>query len=291
MRIGLTTSWGTTSHRADAATEDRSDNRMYIDESLVPMALYDLHRAMEVGAVAHIGLLGATAPDERALARWSQELLPCVLAGAGFEVVAVDSTHRDDRDDQGPLLLTRVRRIETLADTVGPDMVLLLVGLNPSPHAAASGVGFSGPSNRGWPALLRSGLATVDRDPVSLLRERRIGMTDIVKRTTRRASELLDDEYRTGLARLEKLCAWLEPAAVCVVGLTGWRTAVDRRASPGPQPGTIGGRPVWLMPNPSGLNAHVTLDELARHLESALGLSAGSDDQRGPRSPTSTGPR
>jgi TDG/mug DNA glycosylase family protein len=246
------------------------------------MALRSLHRAMDVRAVAHIGLLGSDAADERSFGRWCEELLPCVLAGAGFAVEDIENTFRDDCDGVGPQLTARVRRLETLPDTVGPGMRLLLVGLNPSPHAASSGVGFSGPSNRGWPALLRSGLATVDRDPVSLLLEHRVGMTDLVKRTTRRASELLDEEYRVGLERLEQLCAWLAPAAVCVVGLSGWRTAVDRHASPGQQVETVGGRPVWLMPNPSGLNAHVTLDELALHLKNAMGLADSSDNQRGP---------
>lgn len=244
------------------------------------MALRYLHRAMVVGGVAHIGILGGRASDQRSFGRWCDELLPCVLAGAGFAVEDFNTTCLDNRNGEGPQLVARVRRLETLPDTVGPGMRLLLVGLNPSVHAASTGVGFSGPSNRGWPALLRSGLATVDRDPVSMLLEHRIGMTDLVKRTTRRASELLDEEYRVGLARLEQLCAWLAPAAVCVVGLSGWRTAVHRHASPGLQPKTVGGRPVWLMPNPSGLNAHVTLDELALHLKNAMDLADSCDDQR-----------
>lgn len=282
MILGLTTSHQSASERADAISEHLSEHRVYLDESLIPMALHDLHHAMAVRTVGHIGLLDSDDTDDRSFERWCGELLPYLLAGAGFATEYIDTTPQDNRSGEGPQLLARVRRLETLADTVGPDMRLLLVGLNPSPHAASSGVGFSGPSNRGWPALLRSRLATVDRDPVSLLREHHIGMTDIVKRTTKRASELFDEEYRTGLARLEQLCTWLQPAAVCVVGLSGWRTAVDRHASPGRQPGTIGGRPVWLMPNPSGLNAHVTLDELAQHLKAAMRLADSSDDQRGP---------
>ena len=117
------------------------------------------------------------------------------------------------------------------------------------------------------------GLATVDRDPVHLLGHHGIGMTDLVKRATAKAAELRPEEYRDGLARLERLCAWLQPAAVCVIGLTGWRHAVDRRAVAGEQPGTLGGRPVWLMPNPSGLNAHVTVGDLAGHLRAAASLA------------------
>ena len=63
------------------------------------------------------------------------------------------------------MLRLRLRRLRTLADTVGPEMSLLLVGLNPSLHAADAGVGFSGPGNRGWPALMASRIATVARDP------------------------------------------------------------------------------------------------------------------------------
>lgn len=280
--IGLTTSHQPGDACGGGASGDHGERCVDLEDSLVPMALRSLHRAMDVRAVAHIGLLGGGATDQLSFERWCEELLPCVLDGAGFAIEDIETTSRKDHDGVGPGLLVRLRRLETLPDTVGPGMRLLLVGLNPSPHATSSGVGFSGPSNRGWPALLRSGLATVDRDPVSLLAEHRIGMTDLVKRTTRRASELRDEEYRTGLERLDRLCAWLEPAAVCVVGLSGWRTAVNRTASSGQQPQTVGGRPVWLMPNPSGLNAHVTLDELALHLRAAVRLAEDSDCQREP---------
>ncbi len=172
-----------------------------------------------------------------------------------------------------PRLDVRMRRARTLADTVGPHMHLLIVGLNPSLHAADSGIGFSGPSNRGWPALMASGLATTDRDPLALWRDHRIGMTDLVKRATARASELSAADYRTGLVRLERLCAWLRPRAVCIVGLTGWRAAVDRRAQVGRQPRRLGGRPVWVMPNPSGLNTHASLAELVENLQAASSLA------------------
>jgi TDG/mug DNA glycosylase family protein len=194
-----------------------------------------------------------------------------VIEGAGFSLLALQ--RQPVAGDGVPHIHATLRRERTLADTVGPGMRLLLVGLNPSLHAADSGVGFSGPSNRGWPALLASGLATADRDPVALLRDHRIGMTDLVKRSTPRASELRPAEYRSGLARLDRLCAWLEPAAVCVVGLTGWRAAVDPSAAPGLQDRRLGGRPVWLMPNPSGLNAHVRVEDLSDSLRRAAELA------------------
>ena len=94
-------------------------------------------------------------------------------------------------------------------------------------------------------------------------------MTDLVKRATPRADALTRDEYRSGLERLERLCAWLEPRAVCVVGLAGWRAAVDRKATPGWQDRPLGGRPVYVMPSTSGLNAATTLDDLTEHLRRA----------------------
>ena len=71
--------------------------------------------------------------------------------------------------------------------------------------------------------------------------------------------------FAEGLPRLERLVRWLEPTVLCVVGLSGWRAAVDRAATPGPT-GELGGRPVWLMPSTSGLNTHTTKAQLVAHL-------------------------
>ena len=149
-------------------------------------------------------------------------------------------------------------------------MRLLVCGLNPSLHAADAGVGFVTPGNRFWPAALAVGLATVDRDPWHAIRHHGMGMTDLAKRATRRADELAPDEYRDGLARVDRLCARLQPAAVCMVGLAGWRTAVDRKAGAGWQERRLGGRPVYVMPSTSGLNAHSRPADLADHLATAL---------------------
>lgn len=267
-------------HALRAAWANKS--YVHLRRSSVPLALWDLHRALAVGGVAHLGLFGGDREHEgfdadefagRSFSLWPEPLLRDVLVGAGFTVLSLGATAAGRGGDEVPYLLARLRRERTLADTVGPGMRLLLVGLNPSLHAADRGVGFSGPSNRGWPALLAAGLATVDRDPVALLADHAIGMTDLVKRATARASELSDEEYREGLGRLERLCAWLKPAAVCMVGLGGWRAAVDRRATAGEQERTLGGRPVWVMPNPSGLNAHTSLEDLAAHLRAAAALA------------------
>ena len=268
-------------HSVGAAWANRS--YVHLDRRQLPMAWRDLHRSMRVGAPAYLGLFEGDADHTvledddfpgRSFSLWPEGLLTGVLAGAGFDTELVVRRGDDDRH-----LGLWVRAQRTLADTVGPDMRLLLVGLNPSVHAADAGIGFVTAGNRAWPALMRAGLATVDRDPTHLLEHHGIGMTDLVKRASRRADEVRPEEYRTGIARLDALCAWLRPGAICVVGLSGWRAAVDRHAVAGPQSRVLGGRPVYLMPNPSGLNPHVTVDDLADHFRGAAELAAavGSD--------------
>jgi TDG/mug DNA glycosylase family protein len=152
-------------------------------------------------------------------------------------------------------------------------MRLLVCGLNPSLNAADAGVGFARPGNRFWPAAMAAELVTVDRDPWHALRHHGVGFTDLVKRATVGAAELSADEYRAGFVRLERLAAWLEPQAVAFVGLAGWRAAVDGKAVAGPQDRTVGGRPVYVMPSSSGLNARSTVDSLAEHLRAALAVT------------------
>lgn len=233
----------------------------------LPLVLADLHRCLAVGGRLDVVLpAGGTGDDVPPPVR---ERLGAVLAGAGFEVPTVPG---------GPQATPIVcRRARTLPDTVGPDMRVLVCGLNPSLYAADAGTAFARPGNRFWPAALAAGLVRVDRDPWHALRHHRVGMTDLVKRATVAASELTADEYRRGMARVERLCADLAPAIVCFVGLAGWRAAVDRTARPGRQPGTLGGRPVYLMPSTSGRNASARLDDLTAHLRTvlALGEAAG----------------
>jgi TDG/mug DNA glycosylase family protein len=154
-------------------------------------------------------------------------------------------------------------------------MRLLLCGLNPSPASVEAGVGFARPGNRFWPAAHAAGLATKDRDPRHALLVDGLGMTDLVKRPTRTAAELTTEEYRAGLHRVQRLVEWLQPGVVCFIGLAGWRAAVDRKATAGPQPEPLGPAPVYLMPSTSGLNAHSQLPDLTAHLRAAADL-AGS---------------
>ena len=163
-----------------------------------------------------------------------------------------------------------------LPDRVGPGLRLLMVGLNPSLHAVEAGVGYVTPGNRFWPAMLAAGLVSRDRDPDHALRVHRIGMTDLVARPTPRAAELTTAEYRAGLMELEATCERHQPGAVCFVGLAGWRAAVDRRAVPGVQERRVGGRPAYVMPSTSGLNAATPRSVLVDHLLAAAALADGS---------------
>ena len=178
-----------------------------------------------------------------------------------------------------------------LPDTVGPDMAVLLVGLNPSLHAADKGYAFAGPGNRFWPAALEAGLVTAPHDSHRALLVDNVGMTDLVKHPTGTAGDLAPAEYHGGLPRIEWLCEWLSPAAVCFVGLTGYRAARDARATAGWQDRPLGGSPVYLMPNPSGLNARTSRSDLVAHFtelrtaraQRGIAASAGGASPQGER--------
>jgi TDG/mug DNA glycosylase family protein len=217
----------------------------------VPLELWRRHHELTVGDEVQIALAG----------RWSDERALDVLHGGGFGVL-------EGGQGRGAWRAT-VRRERTLADTVGSGMALLCVGLNPSCYSAEAGVGFARPGNRFWPAALAAGLVDTPRDALTALVDHGIGMTDLVKRATVAAAEVAIEEYRAGLGRVERLAAWLAPDAVCVIGLDGWRKVVDRGAVPGWQARGVGGRPAYLMPNPSGLNAHAQVPDLAAHLRAA----------------------
>jgi double-stranded uracil-DNA glycosylase len=242
----------------------------------LPLALWDLHRVLTVGSPFEIQVLegdyeGADLPDDnvggRFFAGWTQEGLVDQVTGAGFEI------------DPGSVVISgdeirlRAVRGRTLANTVGPNMRLLMVGINASFLSADTGIGYARPGNRFWPAALAAGIVEKDRDPLAALRDCAMGMTDFAKRATRTAAEVTSDEYHRGFERLERLAGWLQPKAVCFVGLSGWRDVVDRKAIAGPQERTVGGRPVYVMPSTSGLNARTSLAELTDHLLAAAALA------------------
>ncbi|MEY2447359.1 MAG: double-stranded uracil-DNA glycosylase [Acidimicrobiaceae bacterium] len=246
----------------------------------VPGALAQLHRSMRVDARGTLAFFVGgdegrdVFPDTdfggRYFSRWDLDQLVDIVIGAGFVVDRV--VHRTDRVNEHDAHV-EVTCARTLADVVGPGMRVLTCGLNPSLYAADAGVGFARPGNRFWPAAITAGLVTVDRDPWHALRHHGVGFTDLVKRATTAADQLTTGEYRAGLARVERLAAWLEPSVVAFVGLAGWRAAVDRKAVAGLQHRALGGRPVYVMPSSSGLNARSSVDSLAAHLRAALALT------------------
>ncbi len=220
----------------------------------LPIALWRVQRSRPVGAPLHLEVSG-----------WRPDALVDVVTGAGFTVLP------DSLVTRGDTVRLRAVRERTLADTVGEDMRLLVCGVNPSLFSADAGVGYARPGNRFWPAALSAGIVRADRDPLAAFNGG-MGMTDFVKRATRTAAEVTRAEYATGFARVTRLVEWLRPGAVCFVGLSGWREVVDRRAVAGPQVEPVGGRPVYVMPSTSGLNARTPPAELVSHLEAAWSL-------------------
>jgi double-stranded uracil-DNA glycosylase len=157
-------------------------------------------------------------------------------------------------------------------DLIGPGCRLLFVGINPGLWTAATGAHFARPGNRFYPALLRAGIIPRAVDPGNgmsdtdreLLIDCRIGITNLAPRATARADELTAEELRAGPERLRRVVRSARPAVVAVAGVTAYRTAFGlRRASTGRQPEDFEGAALWVVPNPSGLNAHETVDSLA----------------------------
>ncbi|MDX1510541.1 MAG: mismatch-specific DNA-glycosylase [Nitriliruptorales bacterium] len=180
-------------------------------------------------------------------------------------------------------------RDHTIDDLLGEDCRLLFVGINPGLWTAATNTHFAHPGNRFYPALWRGGITDRRLDPTGLGDEERahlvslgIGITNIVARATARASELSNDELRMGGATLVNRVAAVDPVVVAIVGITAYRTAYRLpRAATGRQPPgqhPFGDTECWVVPNPSGLNAHATVDTLAREYRQvaiAAGLRVG----------------
>ncbi len=206
--------------------------------SSLPLALAHLHADTAVGETVTVRV---PVPEE-------------LVIGAGFELAAPGV----------------IRRVRTLADTVGPGMRVLVCGLNPSVFSADAGFGYARAGNRFWPAAQASGLVTSIRDSVGALEVDGVGMTDLVKRATPSASELTAEEYQAGAARVQRLVTWLQPRVVLFVGLSGWRAAIDRRAGPGWQRSGFGGARAYVMPSTSGLNARTSRAELEAHMGEAI---------------------
>jgi TDG/mug DNA glycosylase family protein len=167
-------------------------------------------------------------------------------------------------------------REKTLPDVVAPGLSVLFSGINPGLYSAATGHHFARPGNRFWPALHRSGFTPrqLRPDEQSELLTWGLGVTNVVPRATARADELTQEELRAGGERLTALAATYAPRFVAVVGISAYRGAFGRqKAAMGPQEELIGGARLWVLPNPSGLNAHYQPPALAaafRELREAL---------------------
>jgi double-stranded uracil-DNA glycosylase len=156
-------------------------------------------------------------------------------------------------------------RGRTIPDLVAPGLLVLFAGINPSLYSAAVGYHFARPGNRFWPALHRSGFTDRQLQPAEqhLLLDAGLGITNVVAGATARADELGTEELRAGGAALAARAAELGVAWLAVLGVTAYRAAFGQpRAVVGPQPELPGGTRVWVLPNPSGLNASYQIERL-----------------------------
>ena len=166
---------------------------------------------------------------------------------------------RPTRDD------LRAAAGRAIPDTVAPDLDVLFVGINPGLYSGATGHHFARPGNRFWPTLHQAGFTPrlLRPDETDALLELGLGITNIVNRTTATAAELTPDELREGGDRLRVTIAAYRPRVVAVLGVTAYRAAFGRpKAAVGRQPETLDGAELWVLPNPSGLNAHYQLPAL-----------------------------
>jgi double-stranded uracil-DNA glycosylase len=164
----------------------------------------------------------------------------------------------------------------TVPDVLAPGLRVLFCGINPGLYTAAIGHHFGRPGNRFWPALHRSGFTPRQLAPweEGELLGLGLGITNLVARTTAVATELLAAELREGGSLLVAKLQRHRPSWLAMLGLGSYRAAFGlAAASIGPQPENLGPSRVWLLPNPSGLNAHYQLDALAaefRRLREAI---------------------
>ncbi len=174
-------------------------------------------------------------------------------------------------------------------DLLFEHMRVLLCGINPSLWSGYAGYHFARPSNRLWPTLHQAGFTSRRLHPAETaeLEHAGLGITNLVPRATARADEVSPAQIRAGRDRLAVLAQRWQPAYVAVLGLGAYRLAFGAAAATvGRQPERVGGRPLWLLPNPSGLNAHygqavltACFGELRHALRDGDGLRPHPPDQ------------
>ena len=175
-------------------------------------------------------------------------------------VAPVKTPGRDD------LEAARTRTVPDVLPRLGADFAVLFCGINPGLYSAATGHHFARPGNRFWPVLHLSGFTPrrLAPDEQDLLPGYGLGITNLVARASAQAAELTRAELRAGGERLLELVLRHKPRAVAVAGVTAYRAAFDRPgASVGPQEELLGTARMWVVPNPSGLNAHWSLQAMA----------------------------
>ena len=156
-------------------------------------------------------------------------------------------------------------RDKTIPDVSAPGLRVLFAGINPGLYSAATGYHFARPGNRFWPALYASGFTprVFHPDEQEQLLPLGLGITNVVDRATARADELTEAEIRAGGRALAAKVERLAPAWLAVVGVTVYRTAFGHPGTQtGPQDEPLAGARLWVLPNPSGLNAHWTTPKL-----------------------------
>lgn len=168
------------------------------------------------------------------------------------------------RPSKAELLAARGKKV---ADLIAPGLKVLFCGINPGLYSGAVGHHFARPGNRFWPALHRSGFTPRQLSPFEEqeLLQFRLGVTNLVARATAAAAELSAEELSAGAKALARKVGRCRPGTVAFLGLTAYRTAFSRPgAKLGEQDEAMGESRIWLLPNPSGLNAHHQISDLAR---------------------------
>lgn len=173
-----------------------------------------------------------------------------------------------DRPTKAEVAAASDRRVP---DLIAPGLRVLFSGINPGLYSAATGHHFARPGNRFWPALHASGFTSRLLKPweEKLLLQDGIGITNLVSRATAAAAELTADELRAGRRSLLRKVRRFQPRCVAVVGIGAYRLAFERpKATLGLQPEQLDSAAVWVLPNPSGLNANHQLPDLAKSFRS-----------------------
>ena len=157
---------------------------------------------------------------------------------------------------------------KTVRDVIAPGLRVLFCGINPGLYSGATGHHFARPGNRFWPTLHQAGFTPRLLHPSE---ERELltygyGITNLVARATATADELEPGELVAGQRRLKSKVKRYQPQVVAVLGISAYRTAFGQKlVTPGRQPDPLADAIIWVLPNPSGLNAHYQLADLAEH--------------------------